>query len=87
LTARASVSGGWHTFGVDWQPGRLVFYYDGIEVGIQESGVTSKPHYIVVALAISGSTAATPQIMKLDYLRVWNANESRVLNFLSQSAH
>jgi len=64
-------SSGWHTFGVDWKPGRLVFYYDGIQVGVQESGVTSKPHYIVVALAISGSTAATPQTMKVDYLRVW----------------
>ena len=64
-------SSGWHTFGVDWMPGRLVFYYDGVEVGVQESGVTSKPRYIVVALAISGSTAATPQTMKVDYMRVW----------------
>lgn len=64
-------SGGWHTFGVDWKPGRLVFYFDGLEVGIQESGVTKKPHYLIAALAISGSAAATPQAMQVDYVRVW----------------
>jgi beta-glucanase (GH16 family) len=64
-------SSGWHTFGVDWEPGRLVFYYDGVEVGVHESGVTSKPHYLVAALAISGSAAATPQTMQVDYIRVW----------------
>ena len=48
-----------------------MFYYDGVEVGIHESGVTSKPHYLVVALAISGAAAATPQTMQVDYIRVW----------------
>ena len=64
-------SSGWHTFGVDWEPGRLVFYYDGVEVGVQQSGVTGKPHYLVVALALSGLAVATPQTMQVDYIRVW----------------
>jgi beta-glucanase (GH16 family) len=64
-------SGGWHTFAVDWEPGRLVFYYDGVEVGRHESGVATKPQYIIAALAISGSAIATPQTMQVDYIRVW----------------
>jgi beta-glucanase (GH16 family) len=68
-------SSGWHTFGVDWQPGRLVIYYDGVEVGVQESGVTSKPHYIIVALGISGAVAATPQTIQVDYVRVWKREQ------------
>jgi beta-glucanase (GH16 family) len=62
---------GWHTFGVDWQPGRLVFYYDGVQVGVHDSGVTSKPHYLIVALGISGAAVATPQTIQVDYVRVW----------------
>jgi beta-glucanase (GH16 family) len=70
---------GWHIFGVDWKPGRLMFYYDGVVVGVQESGVTRRPHYIVAALAISGSAAATPQTLKVDYMRVWKRKgKSRV---------
>jgi hypothetical protein len=57
-----------NTFGIVGGPGLV---YDSVEVGVQESGVTSKRHYIVLALAISGSTAATPQTMKVDYVRVW----------------
>jgi beta-glucanase (GH16 family) len=64
-------TGGWHTFGVDWSPGRLVFYYDGVPVGVQTEGVTDTPHYVVAGLAISGSAVAVPQTMQLDYVRVW----------------
>lgn len=62
---------GWHTFGVNWQPGSLTFYYDGVEVGRQTSGVTSSAHYVIANLAVSGSEIAVPQTMKVDYVRVW----------------
>lgn len=64
-------SGGWHTFAVDWQPDRLTFYYDGVEVGTTDVGVTDRPHYLIAALAISGSAVAVPQTMQVDYVRVW----------------
>jgi beta-glucanase (GH16 family) len=64
-------TGGWHTFGVDWSPGRLVFSYDGVVVGIQTEGVTDTPHYVVVGLGVSGSAAAAPQTVQIDYVRVW----------------
>ena len=68
-------SGGWHTFAVDWQPGRLVFYYDGVPVGSTEAGVTDRPHYLIAALAVSGSAVAAPQTMQVDYIRVWKRTD------------
>ena len=64
-------TGGWHTFGVDWPPGRLVFSYDGVPVGTQTEGVTDTPHYVVAGLAVSGSAVATPQTVQIDDVRVW----------------
>ncbi len=64
-------SDGWHTFAVDWQPDRLTFYYDGVQVGTTDVGVTDSPHYLIAALAVSGSAVAAPQTMQVDYIRVW----------------
>ena len=63
--------GGWHTFGVDWRPGSLTFYYDGRKVGTQTRGVTGSPHYLILNNAISGSARKVPSTLKVDYVRVW----------------
>lgn len=62
---------GWHTFGVDWRPGSLTYYYDGKRVGTRTTGITRSPHYIILNLALSGDTHTVPQTMKVDYVRVW----------------
>ena len=64
-------SGGWHTFGVDWAPGKATFSYDGKKVGTQRSGVTGKPHYLILNLGVYGSAVKAPQTMQVDYVRVW----------------
>jgi beta-glucanase (GH16 family) len=64
-------TGGWHTFGVDWAPGKATFSYDGKKVGTQRSGVTGKPHYLILNLGVSGSAVKAPQTMQVDYVRVW----------------
>jgi beta-glucanase (GH16 family) len=63
--------GGWHTFGVDWVPGRLTFYYDGRRVGSHTTGVTGSPHYIVLNNGISGPEIEVPATLRVDYVRVW----------------
>lgn len=63
--------GGWHTFGVNWQPGRLTFYYDGRKVGTQTRGVTGSPHYLILNNGISGTEIKVPATLKVDYVRVW----------------
>ena len=63
--------GGWHTFGVDWQPGRLTFYYDGRRVGTHTRGVTGSPHFLILNHGISGTRVKVPATLKVDYVRVW----------------
>jgi len=70
---------GFHTFAVDWQPDRLVWYVDGIETyRVQGSHVTNKPMYILINMAVGGywpgapsASTSFPATMKIDYVRVY----------------
>jgi beta-glucanase (GH16 family) len=67
------VSPGWHTFGADWEPGSVSYYYDGRRVGTITRGITSAPMYVILGLGadpqVGGpSRAATFQVK---YVRVW----------------
>ena len=64
---------GWHTYGADWEPGSVTFYYDGREVGRIVSGITSSPMYLILDYAVGGSGGRTvvPAEMQVDYVRVW----------------
>lgn len=69
-----SVSGdftGWHTYGVNWQPGTLTFYYDGRKVGTLAYDRTS-PNYLIVNYAMgAGNPILANATMQVDYVRVW----------------
>jgi beta-glucanase (GH16 family) len=72
----ASVSSptGWHTFGADWEPTSITYYYDGVRVGRVSKGVTSSPMYLIVNLAISttvGGPLAVPAKVDVDWVHVW----------------
>lgn len=64
---------GWHTYGVNWQPGSVTFYYDGVAVGGYTSNVTSSPQYILLENSASqyGAPSSLPATMQVDYVRVW----------------
>ncbi|HVE27504.1 MAG TPA: family 16 glycosylhydrolase, partial [Sporichthya sp.] len=74
-------SAGWHTFGVDWEAGSLVWYVDGVErARYTGSAVTSKASYLLLNLAVGGnwpgapdSTTAFPADYLVDYVRVFQA--------------
>ena len=68
-----NVTQGWHTFAADWEPGSIVFYYDGTAVGRETVGVTNQPMYLILDLAVPNSSwaSATSQTMRVDYIRVW----------------
>jgi hypothetical protein len=73
----ACVSGnytGWHTFGANWQPGSVTYYYDGVEVGQITTGITSEPMFLMLENS-TGSygnlPVTTPSDMKVAYVRVW----------------
>jgi beta-glucanase (GH16 family) len=72
-TPGASTSG-WHTFGADWEPGSITYYYDGRVAGKITSGVTSAPMYLILNYATSdhdGGPVQVPATMRVDYVRVW----------------
>ena len=62
---------GWHRFAVDWAPGRITYYYDGRKVGTVTSGVSKRPHFLILNLGVSNPKIVAPQTMQVDYVRVW----------------
>jgi beta-glucanase (GH16 family) len=70
-----SFAGGWHTFGVDWEPGSVTYYYDGTNVGSvtnSTSQITGDPMYLIlVASTSNGSDTQTPATERFKYVRVW----------------
>jgi beta-glucanase (GH16 family) len=68
-------AGGWHTFGVDWEPGIVTYYYDGRNVGSVAnvtSLITSNPMYLILTSSTSGSSVVqAPVTERFDYVRVW----------------
>lgn len=66
---------GWHTFGVDWEPGGITWYVDG-KVAFHSSQVLDQPMYLLLNLAIAANpapNAATPLpgSFQVDWVRVW----------------
>ena len=65
---------GWHTFGADWAPGAIKFYYDGKYVGQATSGVVNAQMFLILNLGVSESIAPpiqVPSTFLVDYVRVW----------------
>jgi beta-glucanase (GH16 family) len=76
------MGGGFHTYGVDWERGRVAWFYDGKKVA-QYTGTAldNQPaHYVILDLAVGGAgswggvaNSSTPShaSMLIDYVRVW----------------
>jgi beta-glucanase (GH16 family) len=72
--SKATYTGGWHTFGADWEPGSVTYYYDGAAVATINSGITSSPMYVILNLAADNGNSGplqAPAAMRVDYVRVW----------------
>ncbi len=75
----AGLSRGWHTFGVNWEPGRITWYVDGHAVAADVStGVSDTPMYLVMDLAVGGSwpgypnrTTPFPSSLEVSAVQVW----------------
>ncbi len=63
---------GWHTFGAHWEPGRVTYYYDGIEVGSFTEAIVGDPHYVIVNYGLNERFGVhVPSAILVDYVRVW----------------
>ena len=68
---------GWHVYGALWEPGKVRYYYDGVQVGTITTGVTSSPMYLILNYAVStehGGNHRVPATMRVDSVRVWQKN-------------
>jgi beta-glucanase (GH16 family) len=69
--------GGWHTFGVDWEPGAIIWFYDGVAIGevtAAQANISDDPMYLIADLALDssqGGPISAPQSLRIDYIRVW----------------
>jgi len=69
---RRRYTGGWHTFGANWERGVVTWYYDGVRIGRARAGITGKPMYLVLDLAASISRPVeAPASLRVRYVRVW----------------
>jgi beta-glucanase (GH16 family) len=64
---------GWHTFGADWEPGSVTYYYDGTVVGTITTGVTTAPMYVIVDLGADPKYGGPDRAatFRVSYVRVW----------------
>lgn len=68
-----------HEFAVDWSPGLLIWYVDGVErFRVTGDDVPHEPMYVIVNLAVGGHwpgspdrRTAFPAKMEVDYVRVY----------------
>jgi len=79
------LSSGWHVYGVDWAPDRIVWYLDGVERFRYEDTrhIPHEPMYVLVNLAVGGdwpgapdSATVFPANLLVDYVRIWRALDS-----------
>lgn len=67
----SAYAGAWHTYGYEWTPTKVTWYYDGVKVREQATSVSS-PHYLILQNtqgAYGGPNADTD--LQVDYVRVW----------------
>ena len=70
---------GWHTYAVEWLPGTLIFYVDGIEEHrVVDAKVSQQDMYIIFNTALGGwwpgspdSSTQFPAEYKIDYVRAY----------------
>jgi beta-glucanase (GH16 family) len=65
------ITPGWHTFGSDWEPGSVTYYYDGVDVGTITTGITDAPHYLAIAIGPGDADLTKPADLQVAYVRVW----------------
>jgi beta-glucanase (GH16 family) len=71
-------SAGFHTYAIDWNSDRIIWYVDNVERFRSSSHIPQERMYILATLAVGGDwpgppdpTTPFPSYYDLDYVRVW----------------
>jgi beta-glucanase (GH16 family) len=73
----ANTQSGYHTYGVDWEPDTITFYFDGRAVkSMATPADMHQPYYMIANLAVGGPWVGSPagetSQMKIDYIRAYS---------------
>jgi beta-glucanase (GH16 family) len=76
-----NVTAGFHTYGVDWEPNGITYYFDGKPYATCPANASAnKPFYMLIDLAVGGSTSwpgspdasnTWPAYLRIDYVRAY----------------
>jgi beta-glucanase (GH16 family) len=76
-----NVTNGFHTYGVNWQPDKITYYFDNLPyASCPGSPEANKPFYMLVNLAVGGKGSwpgttdesnVWPAIMQVDFIRAY----------------
>ena len=86
-TYEPGMTTGFHTYGVDWEPNTITWYFDGQKVfqTATPPDLQNRPMYMIADLAVGGywpgnpdSTTPFPAQMEIDYLRAYSAAPAAV---------
>lgn len=91
-TTERAYQGGWplkdldsafHTYAVEWDEGKIVWFVDGVERFRSVTGIPKQPMYLAVSLAVGGerakwpdSTTVFPAAFELDFVRIYKRQGS-----------
>lgn len=77
-------SADYHTFGVLWEPDKIIWYVDGLERRryTEIKNIPTEPMYLVASLALGSAWTDTPPdsstpfpaYLDIDYIKVWQHN-------------
>lgn len=67
---------GYHTFALEWNSSRYVFYVDGVETWRTTSGLSKRNQYIILSAELNGwggepAEGSFPDAVEFDYVRVF----------------
>jgi beta-glucanase (GH16 family) len=69
---------GFHTFTLEWEPGRLTWLIDGVERKVMTDHVPDKPMYLRLNTSVGGSwpglpdaSTVLPQYFRIDSVRLY----------------
>ena len=72
-----SVQDSWHTWALDWSPGRMAIYKDGTDQRWATSGdrVPTDPMYFILNSGVQSGQTSWWHDTLFDYIRVWKRNQ------------
>jgi beta-glucanase (GH16 family) len=89
------VSQNWHVYRLEWSASSLVFKIDGTTTTKFTTNIPYRPMYPIISMEVEatsggvGDPAAFPQMIQVDYVRVWNSSGKLIFSdeFDAAGAH